>query len=581
MYCFARSRPILRRPRLMAFLLIAAWACLPAASRAADRPNILVILGDDMGYSDLGCFGSEIRTPNLDALAKNGLRFSAFYNSSRCCPSRASLLTGLYPHQAGIGHFVRNAKSRFPGYQGRLTDRCVTLAEVLKSAGYGTYAVGKWHVNVPGPTDRGFDEFYGFTHGYAVDSWDETMMVRLPKGHPKRSYPPGEYFATNAIADHALDFLDIARNKEEESPWFLYVAFQAAHFPVQAPPELTATYVDTYRQGWDVVREKRLERMKELGLIDKDTLLPPREKIDAFEVARRHGSMTDDGHNPPWDTLEPARQADLAQRMAVYAAAVEMLDKNVGRLVDSLREHGELDNTLILFMSDNGACAEWDPYGFDLNPDDYKNHAPGHGVDGGTPRKPNVLHSGEELAKMGGPGSMFSYGCAWANVGNTPLAFYKHYAHEGGIRSPFIAHWSGKVANPGSLFDGPGHVFDVMATCVDLSGAKYPKKFHGHEILPMEGQSLVPALKGEKRPGRVLVFEHEHNWAIRIGDWKLVSENGLGRNGLRPNAVRKLYNLKDDPTEQHDLSAKHPDRVESMTKKFLSEARRTLVLPAP
>ncbi|HEU5118455.1 MAG TPA: sulfatase-like hydrolase/transferase, partial [Isosphaeraceae bacterium] len=461
------------------------------------------------------------------------------------------------------------------------TDRCVTLAEVLHSAGYGTYACGKWHVNNPGPIARGFDEFYGFTHGYAVDSWDESMMIRLPHDRPQRHYKPGAYFATNAIADHALDFLDIARKKEEKPPWFLYVAFQAAHFPVQAPPELTAKYVETYRQGWDVIREQRLARMKTLGLIAEDIALPPREKIDVFDVARRHGSMTDDGNNPPWKSLEPARQADLAQRMAVYAAAVETLDTNVGRLVESLREHGELENTVIFFLSDNGACAEWDPYGFDLNPADYRNHPPGHGIDGGTPGKPNILHTGDELAKMGGPGSLFSYGCGWANASNTPLAYYKHYAHEGGIRTPFLAHWPGKIAQKGSIHDQPGHIFDIMATVVDLSGAKYPSKFAGHDILPMEGRSLLPALSGEKLPERTLVFEHEHNWAIRVGDWKLVSENGLGHDGLRPNSVSKLHNLRADPTEQHDVAEEHPDRVKHLTQTFLEEARRTLILPAP
>lgn len=359
------------------------------------------------------------------------------------------------------------------------------------------------------------------------------------------------------------------------------MAFQAAHFPVQAPPDLTATYVETYRQGWDVIRQKRLERMKTLGLIEKDIQLPPREKIDVFDVARRHGSMTEDGLNPPWDSLDPARQADLAQRMAVYAAAVETLDQNVGRLVASLRKNGEIENTLILFLSDNGACAEWDPYGFDLDPADYRNHPPGHGINGGTPGKPNILHTGPELAKMGGPGSLFSYGCGWANASNTPLKLYKHYAHEGGIRTPFIAHWPGKIAGAGSVFEEPGHIFDVMTTCVDLSGARYPTKFHDHAILPMEGRSLRPALVGQKAPERTLVFEHEHNWAIRVGDWKLVSENGLARDGLRPNPVRQLYNLRADPTEQHNLAAQHPDRVESLTQAFLDEARRTLILPAP
>ena len=540
------------------------------------RPNILLILADDLGYSDLGCYGGEIRTPNLDALAEGGLRFKAFYNSSRCCPSRASLLTGLYPHQAGIGRFVGGGE--LPGYRGHLTDRCVTIAQVLKPAGYNTFAAGKWHVNTPGPIARGFDEFYGFVQGYAVDSWDPSMMIRLPEGRPQRRYPPGGFYAPDAIADHALDFLGGA---DAERPWFLYVAFNAPHFPVQAPPSLSASYTEVYREGWDAIRSGRFERMKTLGLIDEGLSLPPRGPIDRLDVARRHGSMTEDGMNPPWESLDADRRADLAARMAVYAAAVESVDANVGRLVEALRRRGELDRTLILFLSDNGACAEWDPYGFDLDPADYRNHAPGHGIDGGTPGKPNVLHTGDQLAAMGGPGSLFSYGCSWANASNTPLRLYKHYAHEGGIRTPCVAHWPEGIADRGAFREEPGHLMDVMATCVDLAGAEYPSTFEGHEILPMEGRSLRPAFEGRTSGDRHLLFEHEHNVAIRRGDWKLVAENALTRQGFRDGVEWELYNLRDDPVEQRNLAAEHPDRVAALATLFLEEARRTLILPAP
>ncbi len=573
-----------RLPLVLALSLSA--ASLPAAdgSAAADdpkseaRPNILLVLADDLGFSDLGCYGGEVRTPNLDALAAQGVRFTQCYNSSRCCPSRASLLTGLYPHQAGIGRFVGKG-TNLPGYRGRLTDRCVTLAEVLGRAGYGTYACGKWHVNEPGPIARGFEEFYGFVHGYAVNSWEPGMMIRLPLGRPQRSCAAGEYFATDAITDHALDFLDIARQKPR--PWLLYVAYQAAHFPVQAPRKLIESYVGTYERGWDVLRAERLERMKKLGVVSAGFPLPPRSPIDNLAVAQRLGSLTADGRNPAWDSLDAKRRADLARRMAVYAAMVENMDANVGRMVASLRQHGELENTLILFVSDNGACAEWEPFGFDLDPARFQNPRPGYGIDGATPGSPNVLHEGQALAAMGGPGSLFSYGCAWANLSNTPLSLYKHYAHEGGIRTPLIAHWPARIVGQGQWRTHVAHVMDIMATCVEVAEVKYPVSVAGKDILPLAGRSLLPALRDRPAEPRTLIFEHERNAAIRQGDWKLVGRDILGRDGLRPDARWELYDLRRDPAEQHDIAAENASTVQRLSHAFLEEARRTFVLPAP
>jgi len=561
----------------MLAVLTVVSTCFSAGGAHPARPNILIVLADDLGYSDLGCYGGEIRTPHLDALAADGVRFAACYNSSRCCPSRASLLTGLYPHQAGIGRFVVGGK--LPGYRGFLTERCVTLAEVLGGAGYGTYASGKWHVNEPGPIERGFQEFYGFVHGYGADSWAPGMMIRLPEGRPHRQYAEGAFYATDAITDHALDFLEIGRTKDR--PWLLYVAYQAPHFPVQAPPELTEQYVKTYERGWDALRIERLQRQKKLGLLPADLKLPPRSPIDNARVAQRMGSMTADGRNPAWDSLSEKRRADLARRMAVYAAMVERMDTNIGRLVDSLREHGELDNTLVLFLSDNGACAEWEPFGFDMDPEKFRDPTPGHGVNGYTPPLPNRLHEGEELAALGGPGSMFSYGSAWANLSNTPLWLYKHYAHEGGIRTPLIAHWPKPICGAGAIRSNVAHVMDVMATCVEVAGAEYPEQSNGRRVLPMEGRSLLPALRGEPDRPRTLLFEHERNAAIRAGDWKLVGQQILRGAGLRPDAQWELYNIAADPTEQHDLAAEKPELVEKLSRKFLDEARRTLILPAP
>jgi arylsulfatase A-like enzyme len=555
-------------------------AGLASAAAPAHRPNVLVILADDLGWSDLGCYGGEIRTPHIDRLAAGGLRFTQCYNSSRCCPSRASLLTGLYPHQAGIGRFVGGPAAKLPGYLGRLNDRCATLAEVLGPAGYATFACGKWHVGEPGPIGRGFAGFYGFVHGYGVDSWNPRMMVRLPAAESQREQPPQDFFATDAITDEALAFLDDSRAGKK--PWLLYVAYQAAHFPLQAPPEVTDRYVPVYARGWDALRAERLDRMKAIGLVPADLALPPRGEIDAPAVARRIGSMTPDGRNPAWDSLGERRRADLARRMAVYAAMVETMDANVGRLVDALERTGELANTLILFMSDNGACAEWEPFGFDLDPAASRDRRPGHGVDGSTPGKPNVLHEGTSLATLGGPraDTLVSYGSGWANLSNTPLSRYKHSAHEGGIRTPLIVHWPARIVDAGALRPHVAHVMDVMATCADATGAVYPPA--GRPAAPpLEGASLLPALRGAPPEPRTLVFEHEGNAAIRDGDWKLVGRGVVAGDGFRKQPRWELYDLASDPAEQRDRAAERPDVVADLAARLAAKARRTLVLPAP
>ncbi len=491
------------------------WLVAPAfaAEVAAKRPNILLILADDLGWSDLGCYGGEIRTPNLDALAAGGLRFTQFYNCARCCPSRAAILTGLYPQQAGVGSMT--ADEGLPGYRGSLQPDCVTIAQVLKSAGYRTAAVGKWHVgDTILPTSRGFDDFYGFVRGYAVGSWEPRMMVRLPAGRPQRSYKPGEYFATDAITDHALDFLTEARKADQ--PWFFYVAYQTPHFPLQSQQQDMAGYAETYAQGWDQIRERRLMRIKELGLLPASAKLTPRGAIPMKSVAERYDSMTADGNNPAWDSLSADRRADLAQRMAVYAGMVTGMDRNIGRLIADLRAHGELENTLILFFSDNGACAEWEPFGFDLQP--IANPRPGIGINVGTPNAPNVLHQGDDLRRLGGPGLLFSYGSAWANASNAPWRFYKHYDHEGGISTPLIVHWPARVKTAGQLRTQVGHVIDIMQTCVNVGEAKYPTELDGVKILPPEGLSLVPALDGHPLERNFLAWEHEGNRALR---WRL------------------------------------------------------------
>ncbi len=573
--------------RILTLLTALLLLPLSALHAAANKPNILIILADDLGWSDLGCYGGEIRTPNLDSLAAGGLRFTQFYTSTRCCPSRASLLTGLYPHQAGIGLMTSDQAAKypgagdkgeaFPGYRGALNANCVTIAQVLKPTGYRTAAAGKWHVgNSEPPTKRGFDDFYGFVGGYGVDSWEPRMMKRLPEGRPQRSYQPGEFFATDAITDHALDFL--ADMRKAGAPWLLYVGYQAPHFPVQSKREDMTGYPEIYARGWDKIREQRLTKQKKIGLLPESTALTPRSKITHPVASRRLGSWTDDGNNPAWDSLPADRRADLAQRMAVFAGMVTGMDRNIGRLIADLRASGQLDNTLILFLSDNGACAEWEPFGFEMLPT--PNPVPGTGINQGTQALPNKLYRGDELATMGQAGSFPSYGSGWANACNTPWRLYKHYGHEGGIGTPLIAHWPaavGKDKDNGRFVREPAHLIDLMATCVDITGAKYPAEWIGKKILPMEGVSLRPLLAPSAgNPAslspRLLAWEHEGNRAIREGQWKLVS---------LATAPWELYDMEADRLEMNDLAASQPERVKDMSAKWEVWAKRTNVLPRP
>ena len=557
-------------------VVVAAVFLMPLAALAETEtkkpapPNILLILADDLGYSDLGCYGGEIKTPNLDALAAHGLRLTQFYNCSRCCPSRASLLTGLYPHQAGIG--AMTADEGLPGYRGSLQPHCVTIAQVLKTAGYRTAMAGKWHVgdNQP-PTVRGFDDFYGFVRGYAVDSWEPRMMTRLPADKPQPRYEPTRYFATDALTDSALDFLKNFRHPRSgsrPSPWFLYVAYQAPHFPLQSRPDDMQGYAEVYARGWDEIRRQRLARQKQIGLLPENERLTPRSMIPDREVARRLGSLTADGANPPWDSLPADRRADLAERMAVYAGMVAGMDRNIGRILADLREHHEIENTLIIFLSDNGACGEWEPFGFDLRP--VAAPKPGSGINMGTPGAPNVLHRGAEVARMGGPGSLFSYGSGWANACNTPWRLYKHFVHEGGISTPLILHWPGGMKRGGELDHRMGHIIDIMATCADAAGATYPSTFNGESVIALEGQSLLPAMRGEPPQQRTLFWEHEHNRAVRDGKWKLVAIGGRRW---------ELYDMDVDRAELHDLASEHPDIAGHLAEKWVAWALRCKVKP--
>lgn len=511
--------------------------CLPDDC-GPKRPNVIFILADDLGYSDLGCYGGELPTQRIDSLAENGLRYSAFYTSARCCPSRASLMTGLHPHQAGI-----------PAMSGNLKATSVTMAEVLKSAGYSTWMVGKWHMGTPGPIERGFDQFYGYVNGHSQNQWDPGRYTRLG-AEPELSYDQDQFYATDVFTDYALEFISQAR-QQQDKPWMLYLAHSSPHFPIHAPKESIDRHMETYRQGWDVLRQQRFERMKNLGLVPADAQLPDREivPVDDVDVANGYPGQP----NPAWDDLSAERREDLARRMATYAAMVEHVDKGIGRIVDDLKEHGELDNTIIFFASDNGACYEWGPYGFD----------------GASRAGTNVLHVGDELDQIGQPGTHQSYGSAWANLGNTPLRLYKHFCHEGGLRSPLVVHWPAGIRRKGELVDEPAALFDIMPTLCEITDTAYPLEFNGNQIDPAVGVSLAPTFHGRALAERTLPFEHQQARGLRRGDWKI----SWGKR-MPDEPKWELYNLAEDMSEQNDLAEQYPQLTQELADQWSSWASR-------
>ncbi|MBM3788044.1 MAG: arylsulfatase [Acidobacteria bacterium] len=512
-----------------------AFLASASAAAAVRKPNVLLILADDLGFSDLGCFGGEIATPNLDALAANGVRMTQFYNYTRCCPSRAALMTGQYPHQVGVGAMIggANAPARpeFPGYQPRMRSGVETMPMVMKRAGYKALMCGKWHLGaVPSPIERGFDEFYGMVHGF--DSfWNEKVYTRLPAGRPVREYKT--FYATDAITDHALDFLKQARS--EAKPWFLYLAYNAPHFPLHAPKAEIDKYQPVYEKGWDKIRAERMERLKARKLIDPAWTETPRSTVPPNRF------YPDGGTNPAWDSLDADRRKDLARRMAIFAAMVDRMDRNIGRVIADLKATGEIENTLILFFSDNGACAEWDFRGFD---------------DSSGPN--NRLHKGADLDKMGQAGTYHSYGSGWANAGNTPFRLYKHYGHEGGISTAFIAHWPGALKP--AVVHRPALILDVLPALEAIA--------NGRPDTP-----LIATWKGRSVNRGPLYWEHEGNRAMREGRWKIAANGPAGE--------WELYDIERDRTEMHDLAGREPARVKAMARKWDEWARGHQVLPWP
>ncbi len=542
---------------------------IAAGVPTAGKPNIVLIMSDDMGYSDIGCYGSEVATPNLDKLAARGLRFTQFYNTARCCPTRASLMTGLYPHQAGVGHMMNDRGQ--DGYRGNLNCRCVTIAEVVKPAGYAAYMAGKWHVtkmtSPDGPKDnwprqRGFDRFYGTIHG-AGSFFDPNTLTRdntmiSPYADPE--YKPEQFYYTDAISDHATRFVSEHCRATPAQPFFMYVAYTAAHWPMHALPRDIAKYKGKYDAGYGPIRKARFERMKKLGVIAPNAKLSPQ----AGE----------------WSTVK--HKAWEARCMEVYAAMIDSMDQGIGRIVAALETAGQLDNTLILFLQDNGGCAEGFGRGsrgkFPTRPEDPP-FAPMPAAALQTGMVPKQTRDGYPVG--GGPGYMpgpadtyIGYGRAWANVSNTPFREYKHWVHEGGIATPLVVHWPAGFAAHSELRHHPSHLIDIMATCVDVSGATYPTEYKGQAIQPMEGKSLRPAFGGDRSIEREAIYwEHEGNRAVRVGDWKLVAK---GRNG-----TWELYDLAADRSELADLAADQPERVETMAALWETWAKRANVLPWP
>lgn len=531
----------------------AAGAALPLACQSSSeapeqadggRPNIVLIMADDMGYSDIGCYGGEIATPHLDALAEGGLRFKQFYNGARCCPTRAQIMTGLYAHQTGIGHMMEDYG--LPGYRGDLNTSCVTIAEVMKGAGYTTLMTGKWHVtpNVDGPGDRhnwprqrGFDRFYGTIHG--AGSFYDPVSLTLENEPIKPE--SNDFYYTDAIADHAIRFIE---ESPADKPFFLYMPFTAAHWPLHAPDEDIAQYKGRYDGGWDKLREERYKRMLELGIVKPEWPLSPRDP---------NAIAWEDAENKEWH----------ARRMEVYAAQVTIMDRNIGRVVSKLKDLGKYENTLVLYLEDNGGCAE------ELRHGAAAHHIPMETLDG------RPVNRGNDPADMPGQADDYqSYGLEWANASNTPFRFFKHWVHEGGIATPLIAHWPAGVTVPGAWTEEPSHIIDIMATCADLGKAVYPSEHNGHAITPLEGKTLAPLFEGEAREGHDAIYwEHEGNRAIRQGKWKLVSKWSA------PEKSRwELYDLDADRSELKDLAGEMGDRVAEMSAKWQAWADRVGVV---
>jgi arylsulfatase len=512
--------------------------------------NVVIFLADDLGYSDLGCYGGEIKTPNIDSLAGNGIRMSNFHNTPRCSPSRASLLTGLHPHQAGMGILAKD-DSAHGGYTGKLNDRCITLAEILKQYGFTTAIRGKWHLTpsnrVPDdawPTARGFDSFWGTMTGCGTYYQPGTLTRNTE--NIDHEADGKDFFYTDVIADQSVDFLKSQKSENPEKPYFLYVPFTAPHWPLHAREKTIKEYDGVYDEGWDKLRISRLKRQQELGLLPSYLELSPREP----------GVLSwEDNPNHEWEV----------RRMQVYAAMVTEMDQAIGRILDQIRANGDWEDTVILFMSDNGASADPMPLvelQYWRERTDILRQKTKDGRD--------VRIGNDPLTMPGGEDTYLSYGRGWANLSNTPFRLFKLWAHEGGVASPFIAHWPQGNLHVGEIFDQPFQLTDVMPTLLELLGATYPSDRAGVPLPPLVGQSMFSTWKGSDVANPTLWWEHCGNAAIRSGQWKLVRQY---------DCPWELYDIDTDRSEITDLSSQHPDIVKDLSEKWEKIAKENGVIP--
>ncbi|MFL2907551.1 MAG: arylsulfatase [Limisphaerales bacterium] len=512
----------------------------PLLLLGADRkqPNIIVIMADDAGYSDFGCYGGEIETPVLDKLAANGLRFSQFYNTGRCCPSRAALLTGVYQHQAGMGHMTKDRD--LPSYSGTILPNVPTLAERLRQGGYRTMMTGKWHLGTEpkqSPIARGFDRFYG-TRNF-IDSYftvlehcpvflDDKIVLPGTETPVNHLHPDQEWYTTDVFTDYALHFMDEAFKKHSDQPIFLYIAHNAPHFPLHAREEDTKKYRGRFRDtGWDKLRQQRYERMVKLGLIKNDWALSPSDV-------------------PKWETYDAKQRDELDLKMALYSAIIDRMDQNIGRIVAKLKEADQLDNTMILFMVDNGVPGtgvhDW------------------RGLFAKNGRHPETrVDNYSEWGRRGGWSS--SSGRGWANLSNAPFRMYKRYTHEGGVATPLIVHWPDGLKDQNKLRHSPGHIIDIAPTCLNAAGLS---------TKGMEGQTLLPVFTKDSTQPRTLFWEHEGNRAVRQGDYKLVAQH---------NTSWELYNMRKDRSELHDLTKSMPQKAAELKRLYEAWAHRVGAKP--
>ncbi len=509
-------------PLLLVLLMLAFTACKtekpPKVNNTA--PNIIIILADDMGFSDLGCTGSEIETPNLDKLAAEGALFTNFYNTSRCCPSRTSLLTGQYQWDAGMGHMTRPL-GNLPEYQGYINSKSITIAEALKQKGYQTFMSGKWHVGEQRhmwPDKRGFDQFYGVPSGGGLYYYPSPFYERSVFWNGEQVHPDSNWYSTEGFTDYTVDYIKNQRKKDQ--PFFIYQAYIAPHFPLQAKKGDIEKYRNLYTHGYDSIRAARFKKQIALGIFP-DSSQPSAPAYMA------------------WNELENPNNE--AHKMTVYAAMVDCMDQNIGRIMETLEKEGIAENTIICFLSDNGACSRK----FNETPD----------------------------AEIGTRHSNAAYG-DWYNVSNTPYRKFKREEHEGGIITPMIINWPKGIKNKGQLIRSPAHISDFMPTMLEIVGANYPSHYNGNKLDSLDGKSFAHLLEDSTKTDttRTLFWEHEGNRAVRQGYWKLVAAH---------NEEWELYQLKKDPFETENLINTYPKIASSLLVKYKTWAKKHKVANWP